>query len=180
MCNFSPHSLSSWIGSVSPRLQGGGPGRCSGAVGGGAQGRVGAAPWGSAQLGPSGDFPRSCSGRHPPRAGPQNLRAASEQSVLQEFRPAVHCGARHTASHSPTGRLTPWSRRLCGPLTQLPLIPQLLPRSTPLFPSCSPLAFPGPQPVRARGQLPGARLGTVTARASFLNIASAGPPPLWP
>lgn len=59
---------------------------------------------GSAQLGPSGDFPRPCSGHHPPCAGPQNLTAASEQSVLQEFRPAVHCGARRPASHSPTGR----------------------------------------------------------------------------
>lgn len=97
------------LGSVSPWLQSGGPARSSGAVGGDAQGRGRAALWGSAQLGPFRDFPRPRSGHHPPCAGPQNLRAVSEQSVLQEFRPAVHCGAGHTASHSPTDRFTLWS-----------------------------------------------------------------------
>jgi len=97
-----------WV-QCSPWLQGGGPSRSGGAVGGGAQGRGRAALWGSAQLGPSGDFLKPPSGHHPPCAGPQNLRAASEQSVLQEFRLAVHCGAGHTASHSSTDWLALWS-----------------------------------------------------------------------
>lgn len=48
------------------------------------------------------------------------------------------------------------------------------------FLSSSGFAWTTEQPVRARGQLPGARLRLLTARASFLNMTSAGPPPPWP
>lgn len=48
------------------------------------------------------------------------------------------------------------------------------------FLSSSGFAWTTEQPVRAPGQLPGARLRLLTARASFLNMTSAGPPPPWP
>lgn len=142
--------------------------RSSGAVGGGAQGRGRAALWGSAQLGPSRDFLRPRSGHHPPCAGPQNLRAASEQSVLQEFRPAVHCGTGHPASHSPTDGLSVELKAVWTPDSATPNSTAASTLASPLpFPSSSGFAWTTKQPARAQGQLPDARFRTLNSE-SFL------------